>query len=67
MEVPRTDCLVMSTEVVFTLVVSKVFFPRVVFDVKFPLFDSICNPKETHFHQARSLLLDSVVCDANGG
>jgi hypothetical protein len=61
------DCRVMSTKVVFTLVVCKVFLPRVVFDVKSPLFDYICNPKETHFHRARSLLLDSVIRDAYGG
>ncbi len=66
-EVPRMDCLVVSTEVVFTLVVCKVFFPRVVFYVKFHLFNSICNPKEAHFHQTRSLSLDCVIHDAKGG
>ena len=37
------DGLVVSTWVVFTLVVRKIFFPWVVFDVKFLLLHSICN------------------------
>ncbi len=61
------DCCVVSTKVVFTLVFCKVFLPRVVFDVKFSLFYCIRNPKEAHFHRARLLLLNGVICNADGG
>jgi hypothetical protein len=40
------DCCVVSTNVVLTLVVPKVFLPWVVSDVKLLLCDSICNPKK---------------------
>ncbi len=56
-----------STDVLFTLVVCKVFLPWVVFEVKFTLFDRICHPKESHFHLARLLLFHGVVCDAHRG
>ena len=45
-EIPRADCRVVGTNVMLTLVVSKVFFPRIVFYVEFPLFNCICNPKK---------------------
>ena len=45
-EIPRADCRVVGTNVVLTLVVSKVFFPRIVFYFEFPLFNCICNPKK---------------------
>jgi hypothetical protein len=44
-KIPWTDCSVVSASVVLTLIVSKVLFSRKVFDVKFVLFYSICNPK----------------------
>jgi hypothetical protein len=61
------DCCVVGTNVVLTLVVSKVFLPWVVFDVKFLLCHSICNPKKSCFRQARSLLLGSINYNAYGG
>ena len=50
-----------STRVMFTLVVSKVFFPRVIFNVEFTLLNRICNPKESHFHGTRSLAFYCIV------
>jgi hypothetical protein len=52
---------------VLTLVVPKVFLPWVVFDVKLALCNSICNPKKSHFHLARTLSLDSIIRDSDGG
>ena len=44
-EVPRTDRHVVRACVVLTSIIGKVLFARKVFDVEFPMFDSICNPK----------------------
>jgi hypothetical protein len=40
------DCCMVSTDVVFALVVSKILFSWVVFDVKLPCLNSICNPEK---------------------
>ncbi len=49
MEIPRMDYCVVCTNVVFTLVVPKVFLPWVVFDVKLALCNSICNTHKISF------------------
>jgi hypothetical protein len=66
-KIPRTDSYVVSARVVLALIICKVFFARKVVDVKFSLCNSICNPKESHFHGLRALALDGVVGDAYGG
>ncbi len=57
----------MCPRVVFTLVISKILFTRVPFDIVCILGNLITHPKMSHFHQARSLLFDSVVRNAYGG
>jgi hypothetical protein len=57
----------MCPRVVFTLVISKIFFTRVPFDIVRILGNLITHPKISHFHRARLLLFDSVVCNAYGG
>ncbi len=37
-------------EMVFALEVSKIFFPRIVLDVKLPSFECISKPEKYHFH-----------------
>jgi hypothetical protein len=66
MEVPRTDGDVVSSGVMLTLIICNVLFSRKVLDAIFPLFDWICNPKESHFHGVRALTLDRVVGYADG-
>ena len=55
-----------SARVVLTLVVCKIFFSGKIFDVVFSLFDSICNPKKSHFHGPRALTFDGVIGNADG-
>jgi hypothetical protein len=50
MQVPGANCCVVCAEMVFALVVTKVFFPGIVLDVKLPGFDSISNQEKSHFH-----------------
>ena len=61
MEVPRTDGDVVSSGVMLTLIICNVLFSRKVLDAIFPLFDWICNPKESHFHGVSALTLDRVL------
>ncbi len=49
------------------MIICKVFFDGKVFDVKFSLFNYICNPEESHFHGPGTLTLDGVVGNANSG
>jgi hypothetical protein len=37
-------------KMVIALVVTKVFFPGILLDVKLPGFDCIGNPEKSHFH-----------------
>ncbi len=53
--------------VVFTLVVGKILFAGVPFDIIYILSHHICHPKISYFHRARSLSFDSFVCNADGG
>ncbi len=48
-QVPWADCSMVGTDMVFALVVCKLFLPWVIFDVKFTLFDRICHPKKISF------------------
>jgi hypothetical protein len=57
----------MCPRVVFTLVISKILFSRVPFDIIHILGNLITHPKISHFCQARSLSFDGVVCNAYGG
>ena len=57
----------MGAYVVLALVVSKILLPGVPFNFVDILCFLVTNPKISHFHRSRSLSLDSVVCDANGG
>jgi hypothetical protein len=52
--------------VVFTLVVGKILFSGVPFDIVDILCFFIANPKISHFHRSRSLSFDSVVCNSDG-
>jgi len=54
-----------STCVVLTLVVCKVFFPRVVLYVKIFLFHCIRNTKESHLRGSRLLSFDGVTGDTD--
>jgi hypothetical protein len=45
MQAPGANCYMMCAKMVFALVVSKIFFPWVVFDVKLPCFHCIHNPE----------------------
>ncbi len=67
MKIPRSDSDVVSTSVVLALIICKVFFAGKVFDVKFSLFNRVCNPEESHFHGPGTLTFDGVVGDANSG
>ena len=57
----------MCPRVVFTLVISKILFTRVPFDIVRILGNLITHPKISHFHRARLLSVDGVVCNAYGG
>ncbi len=50
MKIPRMDRYMVRASIVLTLIVSKIFFPGEIFDVKLPLGNCISNPKELHFH-----------------
>ncbi len=64
MKIPRLDSDMVSTRVVLALIICKVFFSRKVFDVKFFLFNRVCNPEESHFHGPGTLTFDGVVGNA---
>ena len=49
------------------MVISKVFLVGVPFDLKLLSFNLVCNPEVSHFHGARALAFDSVVCNASCG
>jgi hypothetical protein len=59
------DCYMVHARMVITLVVSKILFPREIFDVKFPLGDRISNPKEPHFHHSGTLPFNGIIGYAN--
>ncbi len=61
------DCPVVRTRMVLALVVSEVFLPGKIFDVKFSLSDCICDPEELHLHSSRSLPFDGINRNADGG
>jgi len=56
----------MGAYVVLALVVCKIFLPTVPFNFVDILCFLVTYPKISHFHRSRSLLLDGVVCDADG-
>ncbi len=57
----------MCPRVVFTLVISKILFSGVPFVFLHILGNLITHQKISHFHLARSLLFDGVVCNAYCG
>ena len=63
----RSYPCVMSTGVVFALVVWKIFHPGLSIIQKHLLFIFFTCPEILHFHCTQSLLFNGVICDANGG
>ncbi len=63
----RSYPCVMSTGVVFALVVWKIFHPGLSLIQKHLLFIFFTCPEILHFHCTQSLLFNGVICDANGG
>ena len=55
-----------SPRVMFTLVISQIFLPRVPNYLVHLLCDLVTNPEKSHFHRTGSLPLYGVVCDADG-
>ncbi len=66
MQIPRVNSLMVSSYVVFALVVSQVFLPWVPPDIVRILFNFIANPKVMHLHAMQSLSFYDTICDANG-
>ena len=67
MYVPLSDGLVVLGVEVLGEVVGQVFLARMPVDFEKSSFYLVANPKESHFHGARSLFLDGVVGDTCGG
>ncbi len=53
--------------VVFTLVIHKIFLSRMPSDIVRILGNFITHPKVSHFHASRSLALNGIIGDADGG
>ncbi len=66
MLVPRAYCLMMRTQVVFTLVVHQVLLTRVPLDTVSIFCYFVKYPKIPYFHRLQMLPFDGVFCDTNG-
>ena len=53
--------------VVFTLVIRKIFLSRMPSDIICILGNFITHPKVSHFHASRSLALNGIIGNADGG
>ncbi len=67
MLVPRAYCMMMWTQVVFTLVVCQVLLTRVPLDTVSILCYLVTCPKIPHFHRSLFLSFDSIICNSDGG
>jgi hypothetical protein len=66
MEVKRAYSGVVCPRMMLTLVVSQIFLAGVPNEVIYSLRILICHPKISHFHRARSVAFDGIVCNTNG-
>ena len=66
LEVQWAYLLVMPTVEMIGEIVSKILLARMPLNVKTSLLDLVCGPEESHLHGSRALLVDGVVCYANG-
>jgi hypothetical protein len=55
----------MCPDMVLALIISKIFLNQVPLDITSILCNFISDPKLPHHHQAQSLVLDCMICNAN--